>query len=107
MKYQLFDLEIITTGNPKTFNCSHVVGQGVRIEGENVRFLPGTSQFSHYALATLMPYIAAKQRATQNTDWMLYETDIACPDPQCGARFRITQKDKQFYEYEPQGQYEV
>ncbi len=101
MKYQLFDLEITTVGDPATFNCSHVVGHGLRVQGENIAFLPGTHQFSHYALATLAPYIAAKQRATQGADWMKFESDIACPDPLCGARFRIKQMGKRIYEYQP------
>jgi uncharacterized repeat protein (TIGR04076 family) len=101
MRYKLYDLEITTTGDPKTFNCSHVVGDGFIIKGENIAFKSGTKQFSHYALATLIPYIAAKQRANQKEDWMTYETDIACPDPQCGARFRFKRFKEVTYEYSP------
>lgn len=104
MKYQLYDLEIVTVGDPVTFNCSHVAGEGMIIEGENIRFKPGTSKFSHYVLATLMPYIAAKQRATNEADWMKFESDIACPDPQCGARFSIRQTKQRDYDYEPRTQ---
>jgi len=100
MKYYLFDLEIETVGDPKTFNCSHKVGDTLTIKGENIAFKPGTKQFSHYALSSLLPYIAAKQRADQETDWMFYETDIACPDPKCGARFRFKRGAKKAYEYE-------
>lgn len=100
MKYTLHDLEVVTIGNPETFNCSHVVGQGFIVEGENFRFLPGTGHFSHYALATLIPYLAAKQRSSDTTDWMTYETDIACPDPLCSARFRIKQIRKKVYRYQ-------
>jgi uncharacterized repeat protein (TIGR04076 family) len=100
MKYYLFDLEIETIGDPKTFNCSHTVGEGLVVKGENMSFKPGTKQFSHYALSSLFPYIAAKQRADQETDWMFFETDIACPDPECGARFRFKLGGKQEYEYQ-------
>lgn len=99
MKYQLYDLEITTIGDPKAFNCSHKIGDGFIVRGENVFFKPGTKQFSHYTLATLIPYIAAKQRADQKEDWMTYETDIACPDPQCGGRFRFKRLKKVTYEY--------
>lgn len=101
MKYQLFDLTIKTIGDPKMFNCSHKVGEGIIVRGENIMFLPGTKQFSHYAFASLAPYIAAKQRATQNTDFMYFESEIACPDPKCGARFRITRESKKMYDYTP------
>jgi uncharacterized repeat protein (TIGR04076 family) len=101
MKYYLFDLEVTTTGNPKTFNCSHKLGDGLIIKGENMYFLPDTKHFSHYAIATLVPYIAAKQRADQESDFMYFETDIACPDPLCGARFSFKRTVKREYEYIP------
>lgn len=101
MKYKLFDLEIETFGDPKTFNCSHKAGEGLLVKGENIMFKPGTKHFSHYALASLMPYIASKQRATQETDFMYFETDIACPDPRCGALFRLSRLGYKEYDYTP------
>ncbi len=101
MKYQLFDLEIVTVGDPASFNCSHKVGEGLIVRGENISFKPGTESFSHYALAALLPFIAAKQRANAKNDWMSYETDIACPDPQCGARFRFKRLARTTYQYQP------
>jgi len=99
VKYYLFDLEIETIGDPNTFNCSHKVGDGLIAKGENISFKPGTKQFSHYALSSILPYIAAKQRSEHETDWMFFETDIACPDPACGARFRFRRGARKEYEY--------
>lgn len=101
MRYSLFDLEITTLGDANSFNCSHRMGETLIVEGENISYKHGTEQFSHYALATLLPYIAAKQRSLQPVDWMFYETDIACPDPKCGAIFRITRTRKVDYQYSP------
>lgn len=101
MKYILYDLQISVIGDSNTFNCSHQIGDMLLIKGENLSFKPGTGQFSHYALATLIPYIAAKQRAQDTNDWMSYETDIACPDPKCGALFHFEQIGKREYEYTP------
>lgn len=101
MKYQLFDLLIETIGDPKTFNCSHKVGDGLIVKGENIMFKPGTSYFSQYALGSLMPYIAAKQRANQEGDFMFFESEIACPDPLCGARFVFNRTTQRTYDYEP------
>lgn len=100
MNYHLFDLEIETVGDPASFNCAHKVGDGLIVRGENISFKPGTECFSHYALAALLPFIAAKQRATSKNDWMRYETDIACPDPKCGARFRFKRLARTVYQYE-------
>jgi hypothetical protein len=38
MKYQLFDLEIETVGDPATFTCSYTVGDGLIVAGENISF---------------------------------------------------------------------
>ncbi len=101
MRYKLFDLVIETVGDPKTFNCSHTVGDGFVVKGENIMFKPDTKCFSHYALASLAPYIAAKQRAIQDTDFMYFESEIACPDPKCGARFKFSRKELKAYQYTP------
>lgn len=101
MKYKLYDLMIVTEGKSEDFNCSHVVGEGLIVEGENIRFVEGTKQFSHYVLATLMPYISAKQRVQDKNDWMYFESTISCPDPNCGAIFRFITLDEKVYSYSP------
>ena len=35
------------------------------------------------------PLLPAKERPTSSADWMTTDAAIACPDPNCGARFRI------------------
>lgn len=101
MKYTLHDLEVTTAGDPTTYNCSHIYGQGLVVKGENIEFIEGTKHFSHYSLATLIPYIAAKQRPGNKNDWMYSECEIACPDPICGAVFRIERKGLKTYNYKP------
>jgi uncharacterized repeat protein (TIGR04076 family) len=46
--------------------------------------------FPIYPLAALLPLLPAKQRPTQPADWMTTDAEVACPDPHCGARFKIT-----------------
>jgi len=99
MKYTLNNLKVTVAGDPRTFNCSHVVGQGFIVEGENFRLLPNTKYFSHYSFSSVIPFISAKQRVTNVKDWMTYENDIACPDPKCGAVIRIEKTGVQTYEY--------
>lgn len=52
--------------------------------------LPPEQGFSIYSLAAVMPLLAAKQRVTSPNDWMTTDTDVACPDPNCKTRLRIT-----------------
>jgi uncharacterized repeat protein (TIGR04076 family) len=42
----------------------------------------------------VLPFIPAKQRPTHPNDWMTTDTEIASPDPHCGARLRITRLGK-------------
>ena len=101
MEYKLYDLDVTTIGEARFFNCSHKAGEGFYVRGENIVFKKGTEKFSHYALASILPYLAAKQRATDTNDWMSFESDITCPDPRCQAVFRITRTNRMVYQYAP------
>ena len=46
--------------------------------------------FSIYSLAALLPLLPAKQRPTHPNDWMSTDAEVACPDPNCPTRLRIT-----------------
>ncbi|HLZ15217.1 MAG TPA: TIGR04076 family protein [Candidatus Saccharimonadales bacterium] len=87
--FSLYDLEVSVVGDPKKFVCSHTPGVAFRVVGENLIFGASTA-FSLYALAALLPFMPAKQRETSLNDWMTTDTLFACPDPHCGAKFKIT-----------------
>ena len=89
--FKLYDLRVSVVGKKKNFVCSHAAGTGFDVVGENVVF-KRSQIFSLYALSALLPLLPAKQRRTHGNDWMTTDTDIDCPDPHCGARFRITRK---------------
>lgn len=87
--FSLFDLrvEVIATDRPMV--CNHPAGDWFELVGENLHFPPGQG-FPLYPLAALLPLLPAKQRPTHPHDWMTTDAEIACPDPHCGGRFRIT-----------------
>ena len=87
--FTLYDLrvEVVATNRPMV--CNHQEGDYFELSGENLRF-PDGQTFPLYPLAALLPILPAKQRMTNPADWMTTDTDIACPDPNCGAVFRIT-----------------
>jgi uncharacterized repeat protein (TIGR04076 family) len=87
--FQLYDLRVEVVPSERPMVCGHRAGDWFRVEGENLRF-PDGQAFSMYALAALLPLLPAKQRMTDANDWMTTDSDVACPDPHCGARFRIT-----------------
>ncbi len=87
--FMLYDLrvEVVATNRPMV--CGHRAGDSFTLQGEMLHF-PNRQGFSLYAMAALLPILPAKQRPTHPADWMTTDTDIACPDPHCGALFRIT-----------------
>lgn len=88
-RFDLWDLRVEVVGTPESMVCSHRVGDAFEVHGENLVFRADQS-FSLYALAAILPLLPAKQRVTDRNDWMTTDAEIACPDPHCGARFRIT-----------------
>ncbi|MDJ0657331.1 MAG: TIGR04076 family protein [Xanthomonadales bacterium] len=92
-RFELWDLRVEVVGDSENMVCSHTVGDYFEVSGENLSLPPGQS-FSIYALAALLPLIPAKQRMTDPNDWMTTDAEVACPDPHCGARFRITRTGK-------------
>ena len=87
--FQLYDLRVEVVATDRPMVCSHQAGAAFEVQGENL-VMPQGGAFSIYALAALLPLLPAKQRPTDPNDWMTTDPEVACPDPHCGARFRIT-----------------
>lgn len=96
--FELWDLRVEVVGGQDAMVCKHKVGDHFDVSGENLILPPG-QPFSIYALAALLPLLPAKQRMTHANDWMTTDAEIACPDPNCGARFRITRTGKSTFRH--------
>jgi uncharacterized repeat protein (TIGR04076 family) len=90
-EFTLYDLrvEVVACRAGMEMVCNHRIGDSFELSGENLSLPPGQT-FPIYPLAALLPLLPAKQRPTHKNDWMTTDTDVACPDPHCGAVFRIT-----------------
>jgi len=88
-EFELYDLRVEVVGDSGDMVCAHRSGDYFEVHGESLVFPAGQS-FPLYPLAALLPLLPAKQRRTDPADWMSTDGDVACPDPHCGARFRIT-----------------
>lgn len=97
-KFTLYDLKVEVIGSRGKMVCKHKIGDYFKVSGENISF-PRGQTFSMYALAALLPLLPAKQRMTNKNDWMTTDTDVACPDPNCGAIFRITRTRKRIFKH--------
>ena len=87
--FELFDLKVEVVAGRAEMVCDHKVGDYFELSGENLSLPPGQS-FPIYPLAAILPLLPAKQRKTHPNDWMTTDMEVACPDPLCGAVFRIT-----------------
>lgn len=87
--FELFDLKVEVIATEREMVCNHQPGDHFLLSGENLSLPPGQS-FPLYPLAALLPLLPAKQRVTHPNDWMTSDAEVACPDPLCGGRFRIT-----------------
>ena len=97
--FWLYDLKVETVLDGRTPVCRHVEGESFRVEGETLVFAPG-QRVSMYALAALLPLLPAKQRPTDAADWMSTDAEVACPDPHCGGRFRVTRTARRRFSHE-------
>ena len=87
--FVLYDLKVEVVATDRPMVCNHRAGDYFELKGENLSLPPGQT-FAIYPLAALLPLLPAKQRVTHPNDWMTTDAEIACPDPHCGGRFRIT-----------------
>ncbi|HEV2901144.1 MAG TPA: TIGR04076 family protein [Pseudaminobacter sp.] len=88
--FELYDLRVeVTAAEGGPIYCGAKVGDHFELRGEML-YLPPGQGFSIYSLAALLPLLPAKQRPTHKNDWMTTDAEVACPDPNCSSRFRIT-----------------
>jgi uncharacterized repeat protein (TIGR04076 family) len=98
-RFELYDLRVeVVAPDGATILCHANPGDWFEVRGEMLHFPPGQG-FSMYSLAALLPLLPAKQRATDANDWMSSDAEVACPDPHCPTRFRITRLGKRSFSH--------
>ncbi len=97
--FELFDLrvEAVVPDGARVY-CGARPGDYFELRGEMLNLPPGQG-FSIYSLAAVLPFLAAKQRETHHNDWMTSDAEIACPDPNCQSRLRITRLGKRQFSH--------
>ncbi|MBY5932702.1 TIGR04076 family protein [Tateyamaria omphalii] len=89
-QFQLWDLRVeVVAPKGATLWCGAKVGDWFELQGEMLH-LPDGQGISIYSLASVLPLLAAKQRQADPADWMTTDAEIACPDPNCTSRLKIT-----------------
>ena len=97
--FELYDLrvEVVAPEGARIY-CGAKPGDFFELRGEMLHLPPGQG-FSLYSLAALLPLLPAKQRPTDPNDWMATDAEVACPDPNCPSRFRITRMGKRVFRH--------
>jgi uncharacterized repeat protein (TIGR04076 family) len=97
--FELHDLKVeVVAPQGATIYCGAKPGDYFELRGEMLHLPPGQG-FSIYSLAALLPLLPAKQRMTHPNDWMSTDAEVACPDPNCPTRFRITRAGKRVFRH--------
>lgn len=97
--FELYDLRVeAIVPDDKPIYCGAKPGDHFELHGEMLHMPPGQG-FSIYSLAAVLPLLAAKQRETHRNDWMTSDAEIACPDPHCASRLRITRLGKRRFSH--------
>jgi uncharacterized repeat protein (TIGR04076 family) len=97
--FELYDLKIeVTAPEGAKLWCGAKAGDFFELRGEMLH-LPAAQGFSIYSLAAVLPLLAAKQRVTAAADWMTSDAEVACPDPNCPSRLRITRMGKRVFRH--------
>ena len=97
--FELYDLRVeVVAPEGATLYCGARAGDYFELRGEMLHLPPGQG-FSIYSLAALLPLLPAKQRESHRNDWMTSDAEIACPDPHCPSRLRITRGAKRQFRH--------
>lgn len=98
-EFELYDLKVEVVAPPGAkIWCGARPGDHFTLQGEMLHLPPGQG-FSIYSLAAVLPLLAAKQRVTSANDWMSTDAEVACPDPNCPSRLRITRTGKRRFRH--------
>jgi uncharacterized repeat protein (TIGR04076 family) len=97
--FELYDLrvEVVAPEGARLY-CGAKPGDFFELRGEMLH-LPPSQGISIYSVAAVLPLLAAKQRDTHPHDWMSTDAEVACPDPNCPSRLRITRIGRRVFRH--------
>jgi uncharacterized repeat protein (TIGR04076 family) len=78
---ELWDLRVTVQSIGGRSVCGLAVGDYFELTRSSHLTVPAGRHFCIYALAAVLPLLAAKQRALADDDWLGQESLACCPDP--------------------------
>ena len=86
---ELWDLRVTVQSIGGRSVCGLAVGDYFELTRSSHLTVPAGRHFCIYALASVLPLLAAKQRALADDDWLGSESLACCPDPEERLVMRI------------------
>jgi uncharacterized repeat protein (TIGR04076 family) len=87
--FELYDLRVTVEAIEGRSVCGMQVGDYFELTESSHLRIPADKHFCIYALAAVLPLLAAKQRELAVNDWLERDTIVACPDPDERLLMRI------------------
>ena len=79
---ELYDLRVTVDSIEGRSYCGMDVGDHFELCNSAELRLPDGKHFCIYALQSVLPFLAAKQRDLPAADWLERDTLFSCPDPE-------------------------
>lgn len=92
--FELYDLRVTVEKIEGRSVCSLQVGDYFELTESNRLRIPEGKHFCMYALSSVLPLLAAKQRELAANDWLESDSLVACPDPDERLIMRISRINK-------------
>jgi uncharacterized repeat protein (TIGR04076 family) len=86
---ELYDLRITVDHIEGRSVCGLEVGDYFELTESSRLRIPAGRHFCIYALQSVLPFLAAKQRDLAAGDWLEQDTLVCCPDPEERVVLRI------------------
>jgi uncharacterized repeat protein (TIGR04076 family) len=80
-EFELYDLRVTVERIEGRSVCGLQVGDYFDLTESNRVRIPADKHFCIYALSSVLPLLAAKQRQLAANDWLESDSLVACPDP--------------------------
>lgn len=87
--FEIYDLKITVVSIEGRSVCGMQVGDYFELTESSKLRIPAGKHFCIYALNSVLPLLAAKQRSLAANDWLERDSLVVCPDPEERMVMRI------------------
>lgn len=99
-EFDLYDLCVTVEAINGNCTCNMQVGDRFYLRRSSSLMLPEGGHFCIWALNSVLPLLAAKQRRNHPADWIETDSRVTCPDPACGLIMRIDRTGEQTLQHD-------